>query len=859
MSKSARFAWGLVFLLFWGCAVTDNKNPRQEDIPKQEIPKEEEGETPSDFEKEIVLEEEKQRFEAEATYREALEAYKALDLERAEYLVRLAIKKDPSHLKARQLLDDIAALKGERQTRWQYLQADLEKQYMIRIQQAKIEINQHIRKGEQLASLGNYLGAIRELEEAQLKLGAIPEVLQVEVKDLVPTVETLLNRLRAQKAEVDRREEEAKKARAMREAEILAEAERKEIKERVRNLLELAYLNFDQRRYKNALLLIDEILSIDPQYKVALELKEDVRRVMHRAELHRYARKKIEGWKKMMDQDKEAMIPYSDLFRFPPREVWQEILKRKPTTFIFDVEAEDPQVKEIKERLKRTMVKGGYSREDTLRGHAEEISRLLGEPPVTVMVDHKLDITVKEQTEAIIIKGDMSVEFLLRSIVERYDLDYHVTPLPAVIITTHEEVLGDQVQDLIEIRDILMRVRDFPAPKMELAPERAEEGLPPIELPEPKPPIPPEELPNIIKKNVEPDIWKPDTGNDIQVVGESQLLVIAPKGVHKKVREFLQRLRTAVGIIISIKARFITAYDDFLQDIGIDISGAPDVSDPGYISPMRAVFGTDYDLGYGEQEKIVGRPGFSALEGTSDIWDIRVQSAGSFANFVVGHTPRLSLVGGLGLQLHFLGDQQLAVVLRAVHKDQRVTLLQEPNLIALNGQRSHLALLTQQAYVAGLKAVTGVETVGVLDPEVDILNVGSTIEVKPIVSNDKKWVTMELTLTQVGFAGFGTIEISTGTAGDEGQQAMGGTLNVPRVTYQRAQTTVQIPDRWTLLISGFKQVGMQDLRSDTPFLSDLPIIGPLFSRRARTEEHHNSIILITPEVIDIGEYEERMR
>jgi type II secretory pathway component GspD/PulD (secretin) len=42
-------------------------------------------------------------------------------------------------------------------------------------------------------------------------------------------------------------------------------------------------------------------------------------------------------------------------------------------------------------------------------------------------------------------------------------------------------------------------------------------------------------------------------------------------------------------------------------------------------------------------------------------------------------------------------------------------------------------------------------------------------------------------------------------------------------------------------------------RSGIPFLSDLPLIGRLFSQSDTTEEKRDLLVLITPHIIDEGE------
>ncbi|OHB69157.1 MAG: hypothetical protein A2W23_06840 [Planctomycetes bacterium RBG_16_43_13] len=305
--------------------------------------------------------------------------------------------------------------------------------------------------------------------------------------------------------------------------------------------------------------------------------------------------------------------------------------------------------------------------------------------------------------------------------------------------------------------------------------------------------------------------------------------------------------------MVAIEAKFISAYDDFLQDVGIDIRGAN--------------VGADFNDG-----TTVTRPGYYATRGmanNSSNWDLRVQTfqtwlnaqgVGELSTFSPGSsiTPvlapthpsgaGLSGQGGLGLQYQMLGNQALQLVLKALHKDERVTLIQQPNITTFSGQRSNITVLRQIAYIQDVEVQTGA-LLGGYDPIVNILNVGAVLDVRPIVSNDKKYVKMDLRLYQLSLNAFTTYDVFNA----------GLNIQLPNINYQQAETTVQMADRGTILISGFKNITNRDLEAKTPFLGEIPILSFFFSRKVKENEHQNELILVTPRIIDLGEEEEKLK
>jgi type II secretory pathway component GspD/PulD (secretin) len=62
-----------------------------------------------------------------------------------------------------------------------------------------------------------------------------------------------------------------------------------------------------------------------------------------------------------------------------------------------------------------------------------------------------------------------------------------------------------------------------------------------------------------------------------------------------------------------------------------------------------------------------------------------------------------------------------------------------------------------------------------------------------------------------------------------------------------------VSDGETAVIGGLTQTQLQKNRSGIPILSDLPLLGRLFSQTDSREIKQDLLILITPHIIDEGE------
>jgi len=103
---------------------------------------------------------------------------------------------------------------------------------------------------------------------------------------------------------------------------------REHVIRRMADLLELAYLAFDQKKFDRCIKVCDEILMIDPRYTVANELKEVSEKSRHSDGHLSLAAWKVEEWKQLTYDGEQAIIPQSQSVCIPSLEEWAEIRKR---------------------------------------------------------------------------------------------------------------------------------------------------------------------------------------------------------------------------------------------------------------------------------------------------------------------------------------------------------------------------------------------------------------------------------------------------------------------------------------------------------------------------------------------------
>ena len=795
--------------------------------------------------------EQQQIYESQRHYEQALMFNNRGDFDKAKIEAQKAVEAWHENVAARKLLNDVNRITvgGRPELGARSIAEDARDDFRVRIEQAQIEITKHVRDGERYLNARMYEQAVKEFENAEFKILNIPYEVKA-MNDLLPLVKDSIVKSRNARILEERRTEEEKKRMAEAEASAHEIATKREVTRKIAHLLELAYMAFDQKKFDRCIKLCEEVLIIDPHYTVARELKEDSEKTRHKEEYFNVVAHKVEQWKKLTDDDEQAVIPWSQSVRFPSREEWAEISKRITESVIktegaaADAES-DPDILAINRKLDTMKIDLAFENtklEDIL-SFIRDFSGLniILDAAVRDKVDPDKPVTFKVK--------DLVLKNVLKLLLSQFGLDFHITEEKVVLLTDPKKAGGGSVLELHDIRDILVKLQDFAGPKVELVSPQKGGGGPltgaTFTLDEPKESsVGEEQIVDLIKENISPGTWEGE--QTIEKTPNQQLLVNAPPRVHRELREFLGKLRSYTGTMVSVTCRFVSAYDDFLDDVGVDIINRANAALPGTDTPMVGFTSVDDNTGQ------LGA-GFSSQETARlESWDVRAQTFHTLLRFDpllgIGIDPtnnRLRSQGGLGLQYEWLGEQALQMALRSLHKGQKATLVQAPRVTVFNTQRSHVMFLTQIAYIQDYEPQVST-LAAAYDPIMGILTSGVVLDVRPIVSNDRKYVTLEMRPSMAELQVMRTVSIRPG---------LNILLQLPYVVLQKAETTVTVPDRGTILITGFKDIQMRDMKSGVPFLEDIPLINFFFTRKAKVDERRRLMMLVTPEIIDLAERE----
>ncbi|MCZ6601799.1 MAG: hypothetical protein O6952_02200 [Planctomycetota bacterium] len=775
-----------------------------------------------------------------------------LDWAGAEKDFKKAYNLDPTSEEAQELLFTAGRILGKREETMRSAIKTFADQQVVRRQQIAIEIRRILSEGTDF-----YDGT--EYEKAILKFQQAEAMLSID-SPYIPDSADLLEKVRSYIGESKRRKNAAELSRnrnltnqATRAAYAEEERRRDAEVDKVNFLLDLAIENISANRYRKSLDLLDDVLEIDPDNRLAVRLRDGAKEGSF---LHREwnaIRQTDEQLLRSTEGILESSIPYVEPVRFPSKEKWLEVAKRVEGTGAAFAE-EDPEVRRMREILNTRRVTINFD-----------------ETPLDAVVTFLQDVTglnmqISPQVEAtgVYVSLGLNEALLanaLRLILDKVNLSYTFKDQVIYIAEPGEEE-GELIFEIYNVQDILNKIEDFAGPEIKVtssdAPQPGGGGAGQLIFDDDddddlEGTIDPDKLLDLIQSSTGEDNWERE-GVSIEH-HRGQLLINNTREIHLEVQKVLENLRKDAGLFVVVEARFIDLFDDFISEFGIDYRGLPNapIGNPtGVLAPNQSG-GTDTGA---ERTRGTGTDNFiGRIQGIFD----------GFTGFLTG--DRLTggtlpgrNIPGLSIQTTFIEPFQVNAILRARDEKSRVQLLSAPVITAANRQRVYISAITQRAYIADYDLAsggTGFVAVEVADPIIQTFEEGVILDVRPTISYDRRYVTLDAkpTLAQLVGGFISTILVDLGSINQAAQQVP---IGIPEITLQEAYTSVTVPDGGTALLGGFRSLNEQKLRSSIPILESIPIFNILGTRTGELSEKRSLVILITARVVVVRDQEKAL-
>jgi hypothetical protein len=724
----------------------------------------------------------------------------------------------------------------------------LAKRRLVRQQQVA-RVNDHYSKAVQAFSQGELDKARIELENADLIMAFDPY--QTDFGSLAQDVPSMLTLVKRRLDQAAKAEEEEQFQVAY--DELKAEEDRREKREweQVRLWMIEGLESFQRQDFDNAEFLARKVLKLRPGFpkaKELLEVSEKARNAAWRESFYNQRRERYQSW---LEEVRAAQVPHTGLLTWADADWWSDITRKRRRGDVIDIALEETEaVRRIKAKLANETITLDFGETETT--FSEAIRHIRSTQDINIVIDGEVE-TEKGEEPVRITLINQNLGTAIKTMLELLDLASTFRD-DVLYITSKDKALGKPLPRVYEVRDLTVSLPHFKAPNLTLRPggagEAAQRAIWGEDL-ERTQDTSLDRLVDLIRENVDPLSWDGE-GFALQP-SSGQIVAVTTPAIHRKVETFLNDLRKFTKLTVNVEARFISIQKGYFSDIGVDFRGTGGTS-PGVIALLDDITnGPPNNASAGLDNGQPGLPAASSLSPASGAFyndgsdgDLRARTENIFDR-ALGQL--LTGRGGLTLGFSILDDTEIQGLFRAIEKNLDTTLVNAPRLTIYNNQRANLTLVNQVSYVKDYD-VEVAQTAFIADPLVDVVQDGLTLDVKPTVSHDRKYVTLEVQPTLATlFRPIRTFE--TNLSG----LTTPVVIELPEIRYSSAATTVRVPDGGYVVIGGLKYVTTVDRRSETPILSNIPILSFLFTRKGRSDEIRDLIIVLHVNILDLTEQE----
>jgi type II secretory pathway component GspD/PulD (secretin) len=795
----------------------------------------------------------KAQVEAEAKYVSARAAFQDARFVEARELVDEAIRIFPSHAGAQQLREQVLAVLSRRDNRLQMAATWYHAQQDVKTQEIAVRLAALMESGDKKMAAGDYAGAELDYDRVEVGLrsfpyqfdwGALPT--QVKAKQ-----QEARNRARDAKVkrETAQREEAAERARQQ------SKAQEDALQAKVDELLARANASYDRRDYKRAEVDAWNAYELDRRREDARSLYLDARRAGHNQFDARYREERLEKLARVHEEMHKSLIPQNELLVYP--EDWQVRALRKPQEL--GSAKEEPWVAQLNERLNQRIT---FEFQDTA---LEDVINFLRQVTGTTIVVAPDVAAAGGGTVTLKVK-DMRFGDALKWILQLTNLKMALQN--QAIYISSQPIVGAVALRMYDVTDLVSPVRDFPGRELAFNAGAGGGGgggfsLFKMDAAEEASAIDPEALVEFIRSNVAKDTWE-NEGVGIEQRGGSTLFVSQTPEVHGLIEQLLANMRNQQSLQVHISVQILDVKKGFFEEIGFEFTDTKSdgvrVDDLVSTSPYPNIINGTNDPGNGQiQDAPAGdaADGYVRLNNTLAYNGALTQRLPTNSSESVGQNlaQRGLFIDGSYNWTSFLGQDQLNMLFSAFEQETDAQILEHPSITCFNGQRAHTAFIHQYAYIADYDIVNYT-----FDPKIEVLNFGNILDVRPVVSSDRKYITMEIRPTSVLPVQFLVENIVAPRIGAAGNVLIiygffNYPIELPNVEVRELRSTVMMPDKGTLMVGGFSNALRQRTHSGIPFLSHIPFLGRLFSQNGVYDENRKIFFLLNAEILDLGEKE----
>lgn len=713
-------------------------------------------------------------------------------------------------------------------------------------QQQEMEIKQSIQESKNLIGKKEYVKAQRKLKNILNVLEFLPYHINADTyRDQVDVL--LISAKSKQRAEAA-----ADKIEEQRQAHLIADKQLADDvrfrRTRILKLREEADDRYIAHEYDRAIDLYKIILKLDPRHKHAKQMVDLAESTMDIEDTIRVKSVKYQNRETRDLFDSEGYIiqdPHKAII-FPGN--FSEFTRKRR----FDLDKHKRSSEEDwKTNLRATLEKPASSTFDS-QPLNQIIEKLMITYDVIINLDKEIDQEQVIDDIAVFNLNFRQVLEILVSKIEGGDELGWTLKYGTIFIGPSAGFKKESLIVNYDVRDLIAQIHDYEGPRISMVTSEAGGAtVQEIETDE----VPPsgDEFIELIQKATGDANWE---DNHTMEYRNGSIVVNNTPEIQEKIEEILTSMRAQRNLQVTVLVRFLRLNIMDLDHIGFNYDG---LATPP-VSPWSSDVGLNNYPATDSVTTIGNNLGFISPTSGRDLLRGRMQNFLGQTYQIDNKNTTTALNEGAAFTFEYINDLQIAGLLRMVSTKRHANFLTAPLITCFNTQRANVTVLTQQAYIRDLTAVAQAGA-ALFDPEIGYIQTGTSLDVRPIVSHDRKFITLDLRPTDARLQRVDIVANNTAGTNSPNPNAPissisgASQIELPVINFRALRATVSVPDRGSLLIGGFGTGQEVDDYNGIPFLSKIPVLNFLFGSTLRDKEQLNDYMLVKATIVSQSQIE----
>lgn len=633
---------------------------------------------------------------------------------------------------------------------------------------------------------------------------------------------------------IQKRIERAGRARSL---ELSEETKQYEAK-RLKDLLTQARRLYLDEKYEKSEDLCQIILNEWPKSADArLILEKSIRRKDRRL-FEELRKDSEEEWRRNIERVREASIAYSEWVNYSKD--WLEIEAKRSLKQI-DTQEESEWVRMLRQKMEQRVTL--HLPDNSLQ---EATVMMREQTGVNFEIDSELDLTDFRIIELHLseVRLVAALELILANLPTDSPLVYQFVD-ELVYITTRENqnLFNRPEQVLYDVTDLVTSFGEYAFGEGDgLMTGESLSGV--SEVGDGVSALSTATLMELIQESIDPESWNAE-GVSVTEYEVGKILISHSPEVHEQIQELLEMFRKQQKLQVSIEVRFITSEENDLFDVGVEWKGLPEIQMQNLVDSGAGVYSKRTDLS--TDTRVATLMGSAA--------DSTVEGAPPFITEDRG-------TQGLNAQISVLDPIRANLVMHALSRKRNIKSLLAPRLTVINNRQGYFINSTDETYVRNWEPDGGNYV-----PEVARVSSGELLVVRPTVSSDRRYISLDLSPQITRRLRFENralqVPVVRATTNEFGVTGLGLeqldlTIELPVVEVWQIQTRVQVPDGGVVFVGG--RMGNAERRSSraVPVLSRIPFMGRMFRSDGDHVELENLIISVRAKILIFDELESKL-